>query len=170
MRHVGRHTTPQKKPVWSHCSQKTIFPARNTKKIETGPLQINQSDLNETAQIVAQKLQQKIPRLHSEAATDNPETIKLAPIPGIVWRQPQETRSIDIHENSTTTIENSILKPEFKRRDDVESRASPIREASFQVCGSSAEFFLDNQTKNTPFSVPLTPRNNRLKSNELKLT
>ena len=160
----------KKMSVWSYCSQKTIFPARKTKKIETGSLQINQSDLNGTAQTVAQILQQKIPRLHSEAATDNPETIKLAPIPGIVWQQRQENHSIDIHENSTTTIKNSILTPEFKRRDDVESRASPIREASFQVSRSITEFFLDNQTKSTPLSVPLTPRNNRLKSNELKLT
>ena len=38
-----------------------------------------------------------MPRLHSGAAIDRPETSKLPPIPKVVWQQPQETHLSNIH-------------------------------------------------------------------------
>ena len=49
-----------------------------------------------------------MPRLHSGAAIDRPETTKPPPIPEVVWQQPQETHLIDINNNSTTNITNNI--------------------------------------------------------------
>ena len=82
-----------------------------------------------------------MPRLHSGAATDRPETTKLPPIPEFVWQKPQETHLIDTHKNSTINI---------KRKNDVEAQTSPIRETLFQVSGSDTELLLENQTRSTP--------------------
>ena len=74
-----------------------------------------------------------MPRLHSGAAIDRPETTKLPPIPEVVWQQPQETPLIDICENATTNINKSTHIPELKQRNDVESQTSPIKETPSQV-------------------------------------
>ena len=49
-----------------------------------------------------------MPRLHSGAAIDRPETthLKLPIIPEVVWQQPQETHVPNIYQNMT----NEILK------------------------------------------------------------
>ena len=53
-----------------------------------------------------------MPRLHSGAAIERPETTKLQPIPEVVWQQPQENDLIDIYNNSVFKI---------KRKNDVEA-------------------------------------------------
>ena len=82
-----------------------------------------------------------MPRVHSGASTDRPETTKLPPIPEVVWQQPQETHLIDMYKNSTNNI---------KRKHDVETQLSPIRETFSQVSGSDTESLLANQTRSTP--------------------
>ena len=77
-------------------------------------------------------------RFYSGAAIDRPETTKFAPIPEVVWQQPQETHSIHIHKNSTIDI---------KHKNDAEAQTSPIKETSFQVSGSDTELLLENQTR-----------------------
>ena len=99
-----------------------------------------------------------MPRLHSWAAIDRPETSKLPPIPEVVWQQPQETRSIDVHNNSATNNNNSTHTPEFKRKNDVEAQTSPIQETSPQVSGSGTESLLENQTRSTPVQYPNDPK------------
>ena len=91
-----------------------------------------------------------MPRLHSGAAIDRPETTKLPPIPGSVWQQPQETHLKDMYKNSTTNINNSTHTPKFKQEIDAESQTSPIQEISPQVSGSDTESPLQNQTGSTP--------------------
>ena len=61
-----------------------------------------------------------MPRLNSGAAIDTSETIKLPPIPEVVWQQPQETHLIVFYKNSTTNSNNSTHTPEFKRKNYVE--------------------------------------------------
>ena len=47
-----------------------------------------------------------MPRLHSGAATDRPETTKLPPIAEVFWHKPQENQLVGIHNNSTTNIKS----------------------------------------------------------------
>ena len=112
-----------------------------------------------------------MPRLHSGAAIDRPETIKLPAIAEVVRQQLQETHSIDMHKNSTTNINNSTHTPNFKRKIDVESQTSLIRDTSTQVSGSDTELFLENQTRSTSAQCPNdAKKNNNLKSSEMKIT
>ena len=92
-----------------------------------------------------------MPRLHSGAANDRPEStnLNLPPIPEVVWLQPQETNLSSIHKTSTTKYHKIIHLPESKQRNDVESETSPTKETSSQVSGSSAEPHLRNQTGST---------------------
>ena len=86
-----------------------------------------------------------MPRLHSGAAIDRPETTKLPPIPEVVWQQPQETHLFDINNNSTKNM---------KSKNDVEAKTSPMKETSSQVSGSDTESLLENQTRSTPVHCP----------------
>ena len=76
-----------------------------------------------------------MPRLHSGAAIDRPETTKLPSIPEVVWQQLQESRLIDMYKNSTTILQ---------RKNDVKSQKPPIRETSSLVSGSDTESLLGN--------------------------
>ena len=103
-----------------------------------------------------------MPRLHSGAAIDRPETIKLPSIAEIVRQQLQETHSIDMHKNSTTNINNSTHTPNFERKNDVESLTLLIRDTSTQVSGSDAELFPENQTRSTPVQCPIDAKKQQL--------
>ena len=93
-----------------------------------------------------------MPRLHSGAAVDRPETTNLTfpPIPEVVWQQPQETHLTNIHEVSTTDTHKNTNMPEFKQRNDIELQTSPLEETSSQVSGSRMEPFLGSQTGSRP--------------------
>ena len=90
-----------------------------------------------------------MPRLHSGAAIDRPETthLKLLPIPEVVWQQPQETHVPNIYQSLNKETYKNTHTPESKQRSDVESQTSPIKEASSQVSVSSTEPLPANQTK-----------------------
>ena len=90
-----------------------------------------------------------MPRLHSGAAIDRPETtqVKLPPIPEVVWQQPQETQVPKIYLTCNNETHKSTQMPESKQRSDVESRTSPIKETSPPVSVSSTEPLLGNQTR-----------------------
>ena len=61
-----------------------------------------------------------MPRLHSGAAVDQPESTKLSAISEVVWQQPQETQLKDMCRNSTTN---------FERKNDVESQRLPTKKS-----------------------------------------
>ena len=84
-------------------------------------------------------------RLHSGAAIHHPETTKLPPIPKFVWQQHQETQLIDLHNKSTYNL---------KRKNDVESQTSPMKETSSHVSGSNTQSLLENQSWSTPVQAP----------------
>ena len=86
-----------------------------------------------------------MPRLHSGAAIDRLETIKLPPVAEFVWQQRQETHLIDIPNKSTNNN---------KRKNDVEAQTLPIKETSSRVSGSDTESQLENQTWSTPVQCP----------------
>ena len=90
-----------------------------------------------------------MPRLHSGAASDRPETThsKLPPIPEVVWQQPQETHVSNIYQTVTNETHKYTHMPESKQRSAVESQTSPIKETSPQVSVSSTEPLLGNQTR-----------------------
>ena len=104
-----------------------------------------------------------MPRLHTGAAIDRPETTKLPPIPEVVWQQPQETHLIDIRTEPTITIQ---------RKNDVEADTSPIKETSSQVSGSDTELLLENQTRSTPVQCPIDSKNQQheIQRNETDMT
>ena len=99
------------------------------------------------------KLQPKnkltMPRLHSGAAIDRPETtyLTLPPIPEVVWQQPQETHVPNIYQNLTNETYKNTHMPESKQRSDIESQTSPMKDTSSQVSVSSTEPLLRNQTR-----------------------
>ena len=114
-----------------------------------------------------------MPRLHSGAAVDRPEVTHLTPppVPEVVWQQTQETHLTNIHDVLTNDTHKDTYTPEFKQRKDVETQTSPINETSSQISGSDTESLLENQTRSIPqYNAPMTPRINRMKSNETKLT
>ena len=90
-----------------------------------------------------------MPRLHSGAAIDTPETthITLPPIPEVVWQQPQETHVLNIYQNLTNETPKNTHIPEPKQRSDVESQTSPMKETLPQVSVSGTEPLLGNQTR-----------------------
>ena len=90
-----------------------------------------------------------MPRLHSGAAIDRPETthVKLPPIPEVVWQQPQETHVSNIYQTVIIDNHENTHMPESKQGSDIESQTSPIKETSPQVSVSSTEPLLGNQTR-----------------------
>ena len=89
-----------------------------------------------------------MPRLHSGAAVDRPETtnLKLPPIPEVVWQQTQETHVPIIYQTFKNETHKNTLMPESKHRSDVESQTSHIKETSSQASVSRTEPLLGNQT------------------------
>ena len=93
-----------------------------------------------------------MPRLHSGAKVDRPETnnTTFPPFSEVVWQQPQETHLNFILANSITETHKSTRKPELNQKNVVESQRSPIRQISRQVSGSDTESFLGCPTRSTP--------------------
>ena len=115
-----------------------------------------------------------MPRLHSGAASDRPETThsKLPPIPGVVWQQPQETHVSNIYQTVTNEIHKNTHMPESKQRSDVESQTSPIKETSPQVSVSSTEPLLVDQTRSAlvPSLNDSTKPSTEIQRNEIDMT
>ena len=93
-----------------------------------------------------------MPRLHSGAANDRPETThsKLPPIPEVVWQQPQETHVSNIYQTVTNETHKNTHMPESKQSSEVKSQTLPIKETSPQVSVSNTEpllFKIGNQTR-----------------------
>ena len=109
----------------------------------------NQSDTNEAPQAAAQKFKLTMPRLHSRAAIDRPETthITLPLIPEVVWQQPQETHVLNNYQNLTNETHKITHMPELKQKIDVESQTPPMKKTLPQVSVSSTEPLLGNQTR-----------------------
>ena len=140
--------------LWSQCSQQTGSPAKKTRKTESHPKKSQSKWLEWNYSNCSPKIKLKMPRVHFGSANDRPETTKLPPIPEVVWQQTHETHSIDIHKNSLTNINNSTQTPDFKRKNNLKSKTSPIKETSPQVSGSDTESLLENQTRSTPVQCP----------------
>ena len=111
-------------------------------------------------------------RLHSGAAIDRPEIthLPLPPIPEVAWQQPQEIHLTNIHNVLTNETHKNTHIPEVKQRKDVEAQTSPIKESSTQISGSDTESLLENQTRSKPVQCPNDSKEQRMKSNETKLT
>ena len=124
---------------------------RRPERQNQDPGRANQSDYNDVPQAAAQKYKLKMPRFHSGAAIDRPETthLTLPPIPEIVWQQPQETYVTNILKTLTNETHKNTQMPESKQTSEVESQTSPMKETSSQVSVSSTEPLPGNQTRNT---------------------
>ena len=88
-----------------------------------------------------------MPRLHSGAARDRPETIemfKLPPLPEVVWQQPTEI--ITDQDNLKITNNDSTVKT------DVASQTSPPKGTQPQNHADTTEQPSGNQTGNEPVS------------------
>ena len=113
-----------------------------------------------------------MPRFDSGAAIEGPGTTKLPPIPEVVWKQPQETHLIDMHNNSATKFNKSTHTPEFTGKNDVEAQTLPIQETSPQVSGSGTDSLLENQTKSIPVQCLNDPKKQQheIQLNEADMT
>ena len=113
-----------------------------------------------------------MPRLHSEAATDRPESthLTLPPNPEVVWQQPQENHVNNIHNDLTNQIQNDTHTP--KQKNDLEAQTSPIKETSPQKSGSDTESPLENQTRSIPVQCldDSNKQQNEIQRNETGLT
>ena len=113
-----------------------------------------------------------MPRLHSGAATDRPEATHLtfAPIPEVVWQQPQETYLNIVHNDLTNKTYKHTHTP--KQKNDVEAQTSPIKETSSQESGSNTEPLLETQTRSIPVQCPndSNKQQTEIQRNELGLT
>ena len=85
-----------------------------------------------------------MPRLHSGAARDRPETktSKLPPIPEVVWQQP--TENVTNQDNLNNTTNDSTLKT------NIASQTSPPKGTQPQNHVDTTERPLANQTRNEP--------------------
>ena len=113
-----------------------------------------------------------MPRLHSGAANDRPETIKLPPIPEVVWQQPQESHLNNIHKTLITEIYKNTQMPESKQENEKQSQTSPMKETSSQVSGSSREPLRGNQTGSMSVHCPndTNKHQNEIQRNEIDIT
>ena len=70
-----------------------------------------------------------MPRLHSGAAIDRPETtqLKLPLIPEVVWRQLQETHVPNIYQIVTNETHKNTHMPQSKQSSDVETQTCPLK-------------------------------------------
>ena len=115
-----------------------------------------------------------MPCLHSEAAIDKPEVTHstFPSIPEVVWHQPQATHLTNVHNVLTNETHKDTHIPEFKQRNDLESKTSPIKETSSQISGSDTESLLENQTRSTPVQCPNDSKTHRneIQRDETNLT
>ena len=149
VKHVGKQTTSQK-----NATMEPMQPIDRLPGIEDWKDKIRYQ--REPIKVILRKLlklqpQFKIsmPRLHSNAAIDRPDTthLKLPPIPEVVWQQPQETHVPNNYQNLTNETYKNTHTPESKQRTAVESQTLPIKDTSTQVPVSSTEPLLGNQTR-----------------------
>ena len=114
-----------------------------------------------------------MPRLHSGAVIDRPETthITLPSIPAVVWQQPQETHVLIIHQNLTNETHKNTHMPELKQKSDVESQTSPMKETLPHVSVSSTEPLLGNQTRSVlvPSFNDAKKPNSEIQKNEIDM-
>ena len=114
-----------------------------------------------------------MPRLHSGAAIDRPESThsKLPPIPGVVWQQRQETHVPNIYQNLTNETYKSTHTPEFKQRNAVDLHTSLTKDTSSQVSVSSTEPLPGNQTRSALVPSPNDSKkpNSEIQRNEIDM-
>ena len=114
-----------------------------------------------------------MPRPHSGAAIDRPETthITLPPIPEVVWQQPQETHVLNNYQNLTDETHKKTHMPELKQKSDVELQTSPMKESLPQVSASSTEPLLGNQTRSelVPSLRDTKKPNSEIQRNEIDM-
>ena len=166
VRHVGRQTTPHRNATMEPMQPIDRLPGtedwNDRIRSKKEPTKMTRMKLLK----LQPKIKLKLPRLHSVAAIDRPETTKqLPPITEVVWQQPQEMQLCDKYKNPTSNINNTTHTLYFKQKNDVESQTSPIKEISPQVSGSS-----ETKLRAYQYNAPMTPRNDNMKSNETQLT
>ena len=112
------------------------------------------------------------PRLHSGAAIDRPEEthLTLPPIPEFVWQQPQEIHLTNLPNTLTNETHKNTHIPEFKQRNDVEAQTLPIKKPHLKYPDPIRNHSRKNKLGTHQYNAPMTPRNNKMKSNEMKLT
>ena len=138
---------------------------RRPKKAESGPKESQSMKLLG----YSPEFKLKMPRLRSGAAIDRPETTKLPSIPQVVWQQLQETHLTNIHKISTTETHWKTRILESKPRNDVEAQKLPTKEALSQLSDPIRNRSWKTELGAHQYDAPMTPRNNIMKSNEMKL-
>ena len=109
-----------------------------------------------------------MPRLRSGAGTDRPEVIHLTlpPIPEVVWQQPQETHLTTLHNDLTNETQKDTHTP--KQKNDVEAQTSAKRKRHPKYPDPTRKCFWRPKLGAYQYCAQMTPRNSKMKSNEMK--
>ena len=93
-----------------------------------------------------------MPRFHSGAATDRPETTKmiLSPNLQVEWHQRLETNLEKIHKDLNIETHKKTHALVLQQSNIVELQTSPVKGNSSQNVASDTESLLENQSRNAP--------------------
>ena len=171
---MEKQTTPQRNATLEPIKPTDRLPGTEDRKdkirYQREPIKVKRRKLLK----LQPKFKLTMPRLHSGAAIDRPETIhlKLPPIPEVVWQQPQDNHVPNLYENSTNETQKITHMPDSEQRSDAESQTSPIKETSSQVSVSSTQPLPGNQTR-SPLARSLNDSkqpNSEIQRNETDMT
>ena len=104
---------------WSKRSEQIAFPEYTTGRTEASPTEKCSKQVKWECPSCSPDFKLKMPRFHSGAARDRPETNeipKLLPIPEVVWQQPTETITDQANINNTNNDSTSKTTVQAKRR------------------------------------------------------
>ena len=96
---------------WSERSKQTAFPESTSRWTKPSPAKKCTKQLRCECPSCSPNFKLAMPRLHSGAACDRPETNKISnlpPIPKVVWQQPREITTNS--DNLNNTNNDSTLK------------------------------------------------------------
>ena len=153
MRHVVEPTTPQRNATSEQTQQIDRLPESTTRRTKPSPAKKCTKQLRWEYPSCSPNFKLAIPRLHSGAACDKPETnkiSKLPPIPEVVWQQP--TVIVTNQDNSNNTHNDSTLKT------NVANQTSPPKGNQPQSHVVATEQPPGNQTGNEPVPFLTAPR------------
>ena len=149
----------------SQCSQSTASQAQKIGRTESGPRESQSKWLEWSCSSCS-------PNFNDEASIDRLETsnLILPPIPEVVWQQPRESPLSNIHKLLTTdTQKNAHARIQTEKWCRYTNVANKKNFAPIVWIQYGTILRKSNSEHSSTMPCPITPRNNNLKSSEMKL-
>ena len=138
--------------LWSKCSEQTASPEQVTGRTKSSPTEKYPKQLRWQSPSCSPNFELETQRLHSGAAGDRPETVKIPkfpPIPEVFWQQPPETITNQCNLNSFNNDSTTYYTQETSKT-TVASQTSPPKGTQPQNYMVAAEQSPGYQTGNEP--------------------